>query len=145
MKLSTKGRYGVRLMLELAMHYGEGPVLLKKISRAQGISEKYLWHLITPLKNSGLITALRGAKGGYALAKNPSKISLSDIVIPLEGRLSVTDCVEDASICARSSYCASRDVWSDISRQINTLLKGISLKDLVERQKGKHEKYDYHI
>jgi len=85
MKLSTKGRYGVRLMLDLAAHYGERPVLLKEISQREDISEKYLWHLITPLKSAGLIHATRGAHGGYELAKAPSEITVKDVFEVVEG------------------------------------------------------------
>jgi Rrf2 family cysteine metabolism transcriptional repressor len=85
MKLSTRGRYGVRMMLELALHYGEGPILLKDIAERQGISEKYLWQLINPLKTTGLVNSLRGAHGGYVLAKAPEAISLKAILQILEG------------------------------------------------------------
>ncbi|MBC8227953.1 Rrf2 family transcriptional regulator, partial [bacterium] len=87
MKLSTKGRYGVRLMIDLAIHYGEGNVL-KDIAERQEISEKYLWNLTVPLRIAGLINSTRGPRGGYTLAKHPSEITLKDVVHVLEGPLS---------------------------------------------------------
>jgi Rrf2 family cysteine metabolism transcriptional repressor len=97
MKLSTRGRYGVRLMLELALHYGEGPILLKDIAGRQGISEKYLWQLINPLKTAGLVNSLRGARGGYMLGKAPDAVSLKAILLILEGSLCLVDCRHPAS------------------------------------------------
>src|SRR5450759_2500949 len=97
MKLSTKGRYGVRLMLDLASHFGEGPVILKQISQREEISEKYLWQLINPLKSVGLVRATRGAHGGYVLAKTPSEITVKDILQVVEGSLCIVECVEKPS------------------------------------------------
>ena len=102
MKLSTRGRYGVRLMLDLALHYGEGPIFLKDIAERQGISEKYLWQLINPLKTTGLINSQRGAHGGYVLGKAPERISLKEILQILEGSLCLVDCVDNPSFCERS-------------------------------------------
>lgn len=97
MKLSTKGRFGVRLMIDLALHSGRGPLLLKDIARRQGISEKYLWNLINPLKTVEHVRSIRGAHGGYRLAKQPAEISLKDIMRVLEGCLCLVDCVENPS------------------------------------------------
>ena len=137
MKLSTKGRYGVRLMLDLALHYGEGPVLLKDIAERQDISEKYLWQLTDSLKIAGLINSTRGAHGGYALAKLPSKISLNDVVSVLEGKLCVVDCVNNPKICERAKTCITRDVWSEVSEKISKTLEIITLQDMIEKQKNK--------
>lgn len=134
MKISTRGRYGVRLMLELAQDYGKGPLTLREISRRQGISEKYLWQLVTPLKKAGLITAERGAHGGYSLSKRPSKITLKQIVTTLEGPLCAVECVENPGICKRARMCASRDVWKEVSDKIDDTLEGITLEDLAERE-----------
>lgn len=137
MKLSTKGRYGVRLMLDLATHYGEGPVLLKEISKREDISEKYLWHLINPLKSAGLIHATRGVHGGYELAKVPDKISVKDILRIVEGPLCLVDCVEKPSTCERSSFCIARDLWGETSQALADSLEKTTLASLVERQKDK--------
>jgi Rrf2 family protein len=140
MKLSTKGRYGVRLMLDLAAHYGEGPVLLREISRREDISEKYLWHLINPLKSVGLIHATRGAHGGYVLAKAPFKITIKDIIEVVEGPLCLVDCVEKPSTCKRSSFCIARDLWGEASKALATTLETTTLAALVERQKEKRQR-----
>ncbi|OGX14793.1 MAG: hypothetical protein A2166_05765 [Omnitrophica WOR_2 bacterium RBG_13_41_10] len=139
MKLSTKGRYGVRLMLELALCYGKGPVFLKDIAGRQEISEKYLWHLITPLKTAGLINSSRGAHGGYALAKPPSEINLKEIIDVLEGSLSLVECVENTSVCRRVQFCVTRDIWQEITDKITQTLRAVTLKDMVDKQKAKHK------
>jgi len=137
--MSTKGRYGVRLMLELALHNGEGPVLLKDIARRQGISEKYLWNLINPLKTVGLVQSIRGARGGYKLAKKPSEISLKDIMKVLEGPLCLVDCVENPSTCERSPNCITRDVWCEASENFMKTLEATTLDKLVERHRIRGE------
>ncbi len=137
MKLSTRGRYGVRLMLDLALHYGEDNQLLKDIARRQEISEKYLWQLIKPLKVAKLISSARGAHGGYKLAKSPSEVTLREIVEVLEGPIAITECVENPGVCERSQTCATRDVWEEASKGISQLLESINLENMVERQKEK--------
>ena len=140
MKLSTKGRYGVRLMIDLASQFGEGPVLLREISEREEISEKYLWNLINPLKAAGLVTATRGAHGGYILAKPHSKITMKDILRVLEGPLCLVDCVEKPSACNRAPICPARDMWSEIADGIDRILITTTLADMAERQKAKREK-----
>ncbi len=137
MKMSTKGRYGVRLMLDLALHSGEGPVLLKDIAQRQGISEKYLWSLINPLKTVGLVRSIRGARGGYRLAKEPAEISLKDIMCVLEGPLCLVDCVENPSSCKRSPTCITRDVWCEASQGFLKTLEAMTLETMVDRHKVK--------
>ncbi len=140
MKLSTKGRYGVRLMIDLASHYGEGPVLLKNIARRQAISEKYLWHLINSLKAVGLVTATRGVHGGYTLAKPPAEITMKEILQASEGSMCLVDCVEKPSVCKFVPVCTARDMWSEIAGSIDRVLTSTTLADMVERQKAKKEK-----
>jgi Rrf2 family protein len=140
MKLSTKGRYGVRLMIDLASHYWEGPVLLREISEREEISEKYLWHLINPLKAAGLVTATRGAHGGYILAKPPFQITMKEILQVLEGNMCLVDCVEKPSTCNRVPGCSARDMWSEIADGIDRILTTTTLADMAERQKTKREK-----
>jgi Rrf2 family protein len=140
MKLSTKGRYGVRLMLDLAAHYGEGPVFLKDISQREDISEKYLWHLINPLKSVGLIHATRGAHGGYELAKVPSEISVKDILEIVEGHICLVDCVEKPATCKRSDFCITRDLWGDASKVLAETLDKTTLASLLVRQKDKKQR-----
>ena len=138
MRLSTRSRYGTRLMLELALHYKKGTVFLKDIAREEEISEKYLSHLVIPLKANGLISSSRGAHGGYRLAKSPSHITVKDIVQTLEGDLSPVECVKNPSICRRTSGCVTRDVWEKLDKRISDTLSSITLKDLVKSQKGIH-------
>ena len=140
MKLSTKGRYGVRLMLDLAAHYGEGPVLLREISRREDISEKYLWHLINPLKSAGLIHATRGAHGGYTLVKAPSEITVKDIFEVVEGPICLVDCIENPATCKRSDFCIARDLWGDASKALAESLEKTTLASLVKKQKDKKQR-----
>lgn len=137
MKLSTRGRYGVRLMLDLALHYGEGPILLKDIAERQGISEKYLWQLINPLKTTGLVNSQRGAHGGYVLGKAPEAISIKAILQVLEGSLCLVDCVDNPSLCERAPSCISRDIWGEASKNMQQTLEDTTLAAMVERQKEK--------
>ena len=139
MRISTRGRYGVRLMLELAAHYGEGTVLLKDIAQHQKISEKYLWQLINPLKSVGLVNSIRGSKGGYVLAKPPAAITMKDIMGVLEGSLCLVDCVENPTVCERSESCVSRDLWGEASQIFAKKLESVTLADMLERQKQKDE------
>ena len=139
LQISTKGRYGVRVMIDLASRYGEGPVLLRDIARRQAISEKYLWNLISPLKNAGFVNSFRGAHGGYALAKPPSEVNLAEIMRLLEGPLCLVDCVEKPSGCDRSATCITRDVWEEASRKISITLESITLAEMVEKHREKEK------
>ena len=141
MKLSTRGRYGVRLMLDLALHEGEGPVLLREIAKRQEISEKYLWQLINPLKAAGMINSLRGAHGGYILGKKPGEINLRQILTVLEGSLCLVDCVDNPSGCDRSPACISRDIWSEASKGILNVLESMTLAKMVEEHVKKSDSF----
>ncbi|MDD5668912.1 MAG: Rrf2 family transcriptional regulator [Candidatus Omnitrophica bacterium] len=145
MKLSTKGRYGVRLMLDLAEHSNQSPIFLKDIAERQGISEKYLWQLISVLKNAGLVNSLRGAHGGYMLAKPSSEITLKDIILVLEGHICLVDCIDVPSQCRRAESCVTRDIWKEINDTISHTLEGLTLEKLVEKQKYKTETASYSI
>lgn len=146
MKLSTRSRYGVRLMLELALKSSKGQVFLKDIAREEEISEKYLSLIIIPLKAAGFVTSTRGAHGGYTLARQPSAITLKEIVDILEGDTCLVDCVKNPSACPRSSTCASRDLWSDVSNKISQTLGSITLEDLARKSREKGEGAGmYHI
>lgn len=127
----------MRLMIDLALHDGEGPVLLKDIARRQGISEKYLWNLISPLKTVGLVRSIRGAHGGYRLAREPAEISLRDIMRVLEGPLCLVDCVENPSCCERSPTCITRDVWCEASQGFLKTLDAMTLEKMVDRHRVK--------
>jgi Rrf2 family protein len=135
MKISTKGRYGLRLLIDVALHQDKGPVILRDIAERQSISEKYLWQVITPLKSAGIVASVRGAHGGYTLAREPDAISLLDVVSALEGPVTLVDCVDKAEACNRNAECAARDVWSTLGARLRDMMAAISLKDLVEQQR----------
>ncbi len=139
MKLSTKGRYGVRLMIDLAAHHGEGPVLLRDIAKRQAISEKYLSNLINPLKATGLLEATRGVHGGYVLGKAPADITMKEIVQAVEGPVCLVDCVGKPASCNRMPLCAAHELWSEAAEGMAEVLGKYTLADMVERQKSKRE------
>ena len=135
MRLSTRARYGTRLMLELALNFDKGTIFLKDIAKKEEISEKYLSHLVIPLKSSGLISSSRGAHGGYQLTKSPSQITLKEIVQTLEGSISCVECVKNPSICSRVSKCATRGIWEKLDEKISDELSSVTLEDLANSQK----------
>ena len=132
MKLSTRTRYGIRAMLEIALHRDGRPVDLNEISRNQEISKKYLHALLVQLKNGGFITSVRGNAGGYLLAKRPEEITLFDIFSTLEGPTELVDCVASSKACNRYERCATRKLWERIGGTIRKELEGMSLADLVK-------------
>jgi Rrf2 family transcriptional regulator, cysteine metabolism repressor len=148
MKISTKGRYGLRAMLDLATHGADGnPVYLSDIAKRQGISEKYLEHIFGALNKSGLVRAFRGRKGGYLLTKEPDEITLNEVVTVLEGPCSLVDCVADAKSCPKTESCVTREVWSVLGSKIEEVLSGLTLAALAERQTQKTQQNMpmYHI
>jgi len=132
MRLSTRTRYGVRLMLALAVNYGKGILLLKDIAEKEEISEKYLSQIIIPLRTGGLVNSVRGAKGGYSLAKSPAEITVKEIVEILEGDICLTDCLKDSASCERITECATKRVWEKLSGAISDVLGSITLAGLAE-------------
>jgi len=136
MRLSTKGRYGLRAMLDLGLNSESYAVSIKSISERQGISENYLEQIIATLKKSGYVKATRGPKGGYSLMKEPIKISVGDILRVLEGDLNPVDCsiVNDKKPCDDLDLCVTKFVWQKISESINQVVDNISLADLIEEQ-----------
>ena len=138
MKLSTRTRYGVRAMLELAENYNKKPLHLNVIARNQEISVKYLEQLMTVLKAAGFVRTVRGSKGGYVLAKSPSRIKISDCFDCLEGHVITTDCVDNKKYCSRSTDCVTRLLWAEIQNAVRTILESTTLQDLVEKRKVSH-------
>ena len=130
MKLSTKGRYGVKAMVDLAKHYGESPISIKSISQRQGISEYYLEQLFSALRKAKLIKSIRGAQGGYVLNKLPEEITVADIMEVLEGPIEISDCVEGTT-CNNGNCCATRLVWQKIKTSIEDVTTSVTLKDIV--------------
>jgi Rrf2 family protein len=139
-KISTKGRYGTRLMLNLALHYNERnkPVILRNVSEDEEISLRYLEQIIAPLKINSLVKSVRGAGGGYTLAKHPSKIKLKEIIEVLEGPICLVDCVDDSDYCHRIPICAAHNVWKKTTFLLRDYFKKISLQDLIEISKKKN-------
>ena len=137
MKLSTRGRYATRTLLDLALHQRDGPVQLKDIARRQQISLGYLEHLITPLIAGGIVQSIRGARGGVWLVKTPEEIRLSDVIQLLEGSMAPVACVDNPEMCNRSSFCVTRDIWCELKKAMDDVLESTSLQDLVERHRKK--------
>lgn len=137
MRLPTKARYGMRAMLDLAMHNAENePVLMRDVASRQGLSEKYLEQVLIPLRHAGLIKSVRGAKGGYLLARGPAEISLLEIVEASIGDVSMVDCVEDPENCQRVDGCATYVVWKELAEAIKASLESKTLSDLMVIEKG---------
>ena len=141
-KLSTKGRYGTRLMLNLAHNYNNGneAVILKSVSDNEEISIRYLEQIVIPLKISRLVKSIRGAGGGYTLARHPSDIKVSEILHALEGSCCLVDCIEDPDYCDRIPICASYEVWKEASRLLKDYFDSITLQDLIKIDDKKNAK-----
>jgi Rrf2 family protein len=123
----------------MALHQGEGPILLKDIAKRQQISLPYLEHLVTPLIAGGIARSIKGPKGGVLLAKTPREIKLNEIVQLLEGSLAPVECINDPDICNRSGFCVTRDIWSELKMVMNGVLESTTLQDLVERHRKKEQ------
>ncbi|MDI6853928.1 MAG: Rrf2 family transcriptional regulator [Deltaproteobacteria bacterium] len=138
MKLSTKSRYGTRMLVDMAQRYNQGPVQLGEIAKRQDISVKYLEQIIIPLKKAHYVKSVRGPKGGHILAKPPEEITLAEIVALLEEVSSLVECTENAEICNRSDICPTRLIWKEASEAMFERLKCITLADLAKNaQAGK--------
>jgi len=131
MKLSTRGRYGTRLMLELATQYGKGPISMSDISKNQKIPIKYLEQLIIPLKKAGLITSVRGPKGGHMLAKTPREINLWEVLLNLESKFTFVDCLSDETCCDSISTCPIRPVWGNAFDSMKGIFQATTLVDVL--------------
>ena len=134
MRLSTKGRYGLKAMFELALHYGEGPIPLNSVAEEQNLSENYLEQLVSTLKKNGLLESVRGAQGGYYLAKPPREITVGIILRVLEGDMAPVDCVIDGDDynCEKAEYCVTKLVWEKIRDSIDNVVDSITLQDMIE-------------
>jgi len=136
MKLSTRGRYGTRLMIELAKFYGKGPMSIARISKHQDIPIKYLEQLIIPLKKAGLITSVRGPKGGHMLSRPPENINLWEVLNLLETKLTFVDCVSDEGVCDHIEDCPVRPVWGKAFACIKKIFLETSLADILLLEKN---------
>ena len=132
MKLSTRGRYGIHAMYDLALNYGEPPQCIKAIADRQNIPEAYLEQLIASLRRAELVTSVRGAQGGYRLARPPEEITVGEVLRTLEGGLNLVDCLLEEDACGKSCACPSRIVWMKLRDGVNRVVDGITLKDMIE-------------
>lgn len=137
MRMSSKGRYSTRAMMELALHFGQGLVQVKDISARQQISERYLEQLLVRLRRAGLVKGVRGARGGFTLTKPPTEIRLSEIIKAAEGSVQPVKCIDEPELCPQSDGCVTRNVWGEIGRAINQVLEAKTLQDLVEQHEGR--------
>ncbi|MEX0785865.1 MAG: Rrf2 family transcriptional regulator [Dehalococcoidia bacterium] len=135
MKVSTKGDYGVRALVELAHHYGQGPVQSAEIAARQEVPEPYLDQLLTSLRRAGFIRSVRGPQGGHALIRDPGDVKLSDVMVALEGSLAPIACVDDPDSCTRSGGCVQREVWVQVRDATQQILEGVSIGDLAEKER----------
>jgi Rrf2 family transcriptional regulator, cysteine metabolism repressor len=148
MKVSTKGRYGLRAMMDLAIHQTSAtPIYLSGIAKRQGISEKYLEQIFATLQSAGLVRTVRGRKGGYLLTRPPQEITLSEIFRVLEGPCNLVTCISEPSTCERTPRCATRELWQLLGDRMEEVLAGTTLADLAERQNqiGDRESAMYYI
>ena len=134
MKLSTKGRYGVKAMVDLAIHYGGEPISIKSISERQNISEYYLEQLFSPLRKAELIRSVRGAQGGYVLSRSPKDITIAEIMEVLEGPIEISSCLDEKS-CNNVDCCATRLLWAKIKNSIDSVTKSTTLQDILDDYK----------
>ncbi len=138
MKISTKGRYGIRLMTELGLNYNKNVMPLKKIATNQDISEKYLEQIINQLNKSGLVKSIRGSQGGYTLAYPPQEITVGQVLRVLEGSLTPVSCLEyDGDGCERAKLCAALDIWKEINTVVNEIVDKYTIADLVVKHNEK--------
>jgi len=138
MKISTKGRYGLTVMIELAKRYCDKPISLKSIANAQNLSEHYLEQIISLLRNAGLVKSIRGAYGGYILTKEPNEISAGEVISALEGSLSPIENIEDENP-------AQRELWTRVEKAINDVLDHTTLEDLAKLESDDLNGYMFYI
>lgn len=145
MKLSSRTRYGMRAILELALEYGNAPLQIKTIASREDISNKYLEQLIAMLKASGLVRSIRGPRGGYILAKPPAEIQLKDVFLTLEGPMIPAECLDHPEYCPRCTDCATRQIWQQLQDAIMGVLESVTLADLVEKSIASQKSSNYQI
>ncbi len=146
MKLSTKGRYGLRALVDLAVYSEDRPVSISEIAKRQDISIRYLEQLLAKLKKAGIVKSIRGAQGGYLMAKSTEEVSVGDVLRILEGDLVLVECTEltgASKSCIGSRYCVTKSVWKKINDSIEQAVDSILLKDLVDESKAIHKKEIY--
>ena len=136
-RISTRGRYGLRMMVELALHDDQEPVELRTVARNQYIPERYLAQLAQALRKAGLVKSVRGFGGGFLLTRPPSRIGLTEILVTLEGPVSPAECVSNPKICGRRPHCVTVDVWREIGEAVTGVLESRTLQYLVLEHRRK--------
>ena len=132
MKVSTRTRYGIQATVELALHYNQGPLQLRIVAERQGISVKYLEQLVAVLRSGGIVRSMRGARGGYLLAKAPDQVRVSDVFHCMEGEVATAECAASKDQCSRADDCVTRQLWVDVEAAVNNVLESVTLQDLIE-------------
>ncbi len=144
MKISTKGRYGLRILLDLAFHDDqESPRLLRDIAESQQVSEKYISRLIIDLRRAELVRSIRGAKGGFRLNKKPEEITLLAVTEAMEGRVSIVDCVVRPELCRRYKNCAAHEIWEKLNGEVREAMNRITLQNIIEKYRQTNMKNDF--
>ena len=139
MKLSTRSRYGARILVDLARHNNQGPIQIGEISKRQDISVKYLEQLIRPLKQASMVTSVRGPKGGHLLAKNPKNITLGQIVRLFEGQTELVECISNPEQCNMADDCRVRLAWKEATRVLYEKLDSTTISDLMQENANDKE------
>lgn len=146
MKISTKGRYAIRLMIDIAEHSSNGNVSIKEVANRQNISLKYLEQIVNMLSKAGFLRSQRGLQGGYKLARSPKDYTVGDILRITEGKMAPVSCLEDeVNQCPRVSTCSTVRFWSGLYKVINDYLDSTTIADLVMEDERKRENFDYYI
>lgn len=145
MKLSMRGDYGVRAVIDLAQRFGRGPVQSADIAARQCVPEPYLDQLLSSLRKGGIVRSVRGPQGGHLLARPPEDVTLADVLDVLEGPVNLLACLDNPGDCNLSSVCSQRDIWLDVTRQIRETLAGTTIQALAERQSEREGRVMYHI
>ena len=147
MKISTRGRYGLRILIDIALYdLASKPRMVREIAESQGISEKYISHLIIDLRKAGFIKSIRGAGGGYRLAKAPQQIKLLDIIEVMEGDISLVSCGKKDKLCQRAPLCPAKGIWLQISQEFRAILAKYTLQDFLNQYMTSGEQFlDYYI
>ncbi|MDT7944122.1 MAG: Rrf2 family transcriptional regulator [Dehalococcoidia bacterium] len=146
MRISSKGDYGIRALIELAHRYGEGRLTQSaEIAARQNIPESYLEQLLAMLRRAGLVRSVRGPQGGHALARHPNEIRVSDVIRALEGELIPVECLEEASECSRAGGCAQREMWEEVQRAIMQVLDRVTIAELAAKDRQRAVRADRYV
>jgi Rrf2 family protein len=146
MRISSKGDYGIRALIELAHRYGEGRLTQSaEIAARQNIPESYLEQLLAMLRRAGLVRSVRGPQGGHALARHPNEIRVSDVIRALEGELIPVECLEEASECSRAGDCAQREMWEEVQRAIMQVLDRVTIAELAAKDRQRAVRADRYV